>query len=251
MSFSAGVKGYRYKHGENGNQHHTRNYFYDDDYEYDARPRTSYHNHDDDDDAGRYTTNARKKTHYVKKYKKHKSRYYYDDDEYEGDDMESTYGLTFDDDDCELVTVEDAFTFPSATFFLAPDTTDTTEGTPTLPGTVYLWDDEVVESQTAGNSTTVSGVCTRTSSSLGGICNLVFSDAIEDIQITVNGFLSSPNGGALAITGGTGDLLSNIGQMDFTPTYGNTTVADEDVFLDSLEFQVNMELGIIICPDST
>lgn len=167
----------------------------------------------------------------------------YDDDYY----LDDTYGLYPDDDDCELKVLDDKFALPSATFFLAPDTTDQAQGTPGLPGTIFLWDEEVVMTDDGIplNATTVSGTCTRTSASQGGICQLVFVDTNEDITINIAGFLPNPLGGPLAVTGGTGDLFGNIGEMDLFPIFEATT---GDVFLDAIRYDVTLKLGIIVCP---
>ena len=240
---SGGLKGARQKRNANRNEPHTQGHFYDDDDFMNIR------NYYDDEDYS-YDTTARKASYHNKKGKKHYKTNYGDDEYYDVDDVQGTFGLRFDDDDCEMVSLEDTFTIPSATFFLAPDTTTDVQGTPSLPGTVFLWDNELVGSPAVSNSTTVSGTCTRTSSSLGGICNFVFLDTIEDISVTVAGFLSNPSGGSLAITGGTGDLFANIGQMQFVPVYQDSAATGQDVFLDAVEYDVSMNLGIIVCPDA-
>ena len=164
----------------------------------------------------------------------------------------------FDDDDCELVTFNETFSFAGPSLFLAPDTDITTPGTPSLPGTVFIFeeapifelqtDDKVIE------GTTINGICTRTTvgEEGGGMCQFTFVDD-EGYTINVSGYLEGPFGSQLAITGGTGSTTGVVGSMDFFPTFGDLTDPEAvgDIFLDTTRFDVIADIGIIVCPSST
>ena len=154
----------------------------------------------------------------------------------------------FDDDDCELIHLNETFSVPRAARFFAPDTTPTNMGTPSIIGTVFIWENQQVleiDGITPIVGTTVSGSCIRTSTSITGMgtCQLVFDD---QFTINVAGLLEGPLGNQLAITGGSGGLVGVIGEMDFLPLYEHPGVGD--VFLNSTRYEVHADLGLIVCP---
>jgi hypothetical protein len=182
---------------------------------------------------------------------------YYDDNFYPTvDDITVLDDEYFDDHfvnqgECQLVTFNETFSVTGATLFLAPDTSVTEQGTPSLPGTVFIFervDVLEIDGVTPIDGTTVSGTCTRTDidpEGGGGICQLVFIDD-EGYSITVDGFLPGPLGAPLAVTGGTGDMIGVSGEMDFFPIFeGN---AEGDIFLDAIRYEIIADLGIIVCP---
>ena len=164
----------------------------------------------------------------------------------------------FDDDDCELVTFNETFSFAGPSLFLAPDTDITTPGTPSLPGTVFIFEEApIFELQTDDvviEGTTINGICTRTTvgEEGGGMCQFTFVDD-EGYTINVSGYLEGPFGSQLAITGGTGSTTGVVGSMDFFPTFGDLTDPEAvgDIFLDTTRFDVIADIGIIVCPSST
>lgn len=157
----------------------------------------------------------------------------------------------FEDDDCELVTFNETFAMGGPTLFLAPDTTPTNAGDPTLPGTVFIFERVNIlelDGVTPINGTVVSGTCTRTTVGTdgGGVCHLVFVDE-DGFSINVNGDLQSPLGGPLAITGGTGGMVGVVGEVDLFPIF-ETDTQFGDIFLDPIRFEVLLDLGLIVCP---
>lgn len=160
----------------------------------------------------------------------------------------------FDDDDCELVSFNETFSFAGPTLFLAPDTDVSNPGTPSLPGTVFIFEESpIFELQTDDaeiEGTNINGVCTRTTigEDGGGMCQLTFVDD-EGYTINVSGYLQGPFGSQMAITGGTGSTTGIVGTMDFFPEFGDLDAdAIGDIFLDTTRFDVIAEIGIIVCP---
>lgn len=156
----------------------------------------------------------------------------------------------FEDDDCELVSFNETFAIPSASLFLAPDTSITEPGTPSLPGTLFIFEREsVLDDGSPVNGTTVSGTCTRTESADGGagVCNFIFVDD-EGYTLNVNGLLMGYYGSELAVTGGTGGMVGVIGQMDLVPVFESDS-DDNDIFLDALQYDVMSNVGLIVCPN--
>ena len=156
----------------------------------------------------------------------------------------------YDDDDCELIHLNETFSIPRAARFLAPDTTPTNMGTPSIIGTVFIWENQQVlevDGLTPIVGTTVSGSCIRTSTSIEGMgtCLLVFKDD-DEYTINIEGLLQGPLGSQLGITGGTGGLVGVIGEMDFLPLYEHPGVGD--VFLNATRYEVHADLGLIVCP---
>jgi hypothetical protein len=159
----------------------------------------------------------------------------------------------FEDDDCELVTLNETFTVPQASRFLAPDTTPTEMGDPTLIGTVFIWENQQIfepDGEVPIVGTRVSGTCTRTTTDDEGMgsCQLVFVDD-DEYTINVEGLLTGPFGSSLAITGGTGGMVGVIGEMDFFPIY-NLGEFEGDIFINVTRYEVEADLGLIVCPQS-
>jgi len=158
----------------------------------------------------------------------------------------------FEDDDCELVTLNETFSVPRANLFLAPDTSATTMGTPLLSGTVFIWEDQPIFEEDGDmviDGTTISGTCTRTTANDEGMgsCQFVFVDD-DEYSINVDGLLTGPFGSKLAITGGTGGLVGVIGEMDFFPIFAPGE-EEGDVFLNITRYEVEADLGLIVCPE--
>jgi hypothetical protein len=157
----------------------------------------------------------------------------------------------FEDDDCELVTLNETFTVPRASRFLAPDTTPVDMGDPTLIGTVFIWENQQIfepNGEVPIIGTRVSGTCTRTTEDDEGMgsCQLVFVDD-DEYTINVGGVLTGPFGSSLSITGGTGGMVGVIGEMDFFPIY-NLGEFDGDIFINITRYEVEADLGLIVCP---
>lgn len=157
----------------------------------------------------------------------------------------------FEDDDCELVTLNETFSFPRASRFLAADTSPENMGDPTLIGTVFIWENQQVFD---GNGvspivgTSISGTCTRTTADTKGMgsCTLTFLDD-DDYSINIDGILTGPNGSTLGISGGTGGMVGVIGEMDIFPIYALGQMSG-DVFINVTRYEVEADLGLIVCP---
>jgi hypothetical protein len=155
----------------------------------------------------------------------------------------------FDGGDCQLVTLNETFALPRASRFLAPDTSPTNMGNPTLIGTVFIWEGQQVlelDGITPVDGTIVSGTCTRTVMDDHGMgsCQLIFVDD-EEYSVNVNGLLSGPAGSLMAITGGTGGMVGVIGEMDFFPVFEGDV---GDIFLNVTQYEVSADLGLVVCP---
>jgi len=167
----------------------------------------------------------------------------------------------YDDDyypeECVLVSYHETFSIDGPDLFLAPDTTVDEQGTPTFPGTVFIFpispvlEFETFETAIAGS--TVSGICTRTTvgEPSGGICQLVFVDD-DGYTINVSGFLKGEFGSQMAITGGTGSTVGVVGTMDFFPIYEDTDSNSgiNDIFLNATRYDVIAEIGVLECPET-
>ena len=163
----------------------------------------------------------------------------------------------FDDElprgECQMIAFNETFAMPGPTAFLAPDTSAGDNGTPELPGTVFITEQVdllELDGVTPIVGSTVTGTCTRTTigANGGGVCQFVFIDD-EGYSISVDGYLPGPLGGPLAITGGTGDMVGVFGQFDFFPIFSNTDVnATGDIFLDVIEYEVIADIGLVVCP---
>lgn len=155
------------------------------------------------------------------------------------------------EDDCELVRLNDTFSINSADLYLAPDTTLTAAGDPQLPGTVFIFENQPIlepDGSTEIDGTMVSGTCTRTTmgGTAGGLCNLVFVDD-DGFSITIMGSVFG-EGGSVAIVGGTGGMVGVTGEMNVQAVFSNET-ATVDIFLDAERYEVEMQLGLIVCPE--
>lgn len=156
----------------------------------------------------------------------------------------------FEEDVCTLVNFNETFAISGPSLFLAPDTTLTEIGTPSLPGTVFIFERSSVyelDGVTPIVGATISGACTRTTigEDGGGTCQLVFlSD--DGYSITVEGYLPGPFGGPMAITGGTGSMVAVVGEMDFFPIFSDPATVG-DIFLDVIRYEVIADIGVIVC----
>jgi len=255
--------------GNSGTRGHSKGYYDDDHYWYYPKtdvpgtyyPKTYYpktqppkYYYPHSSSKGKYGKGKAGKSH------KGKGGYHYDDDFYPTVDDIPFFDdqffddAFFDDDDCELVTFNETFSFAGPSLFLAPDTDISTPGTPSLPGTVFIFEEspifELQSDEDAIEGTTINGVCTRTTigEDGGGMCQLTFVDD-EGYTINVSGYLQGPFGSQMAITGGTGSTTGVIGTMDFFPEFGDLDAdAIGDIFLDTTRFDVIAEIGIIVCP---
>ena len=144
----------------------------------------------------------------------------------------------------------ETFAIAGANLFLAPDTTSTETGTPTLPGTLFIFERESLLDLdgTPVNGTSVSGTCTRTEAANGGagICNFVFIDD-DGYSLNANGLLAGVYESEIAVTGGTGGMVGVTGKMVLFPVY-ESGVDDGDIFLDAIQYDVVAYTGLIVCP---
>lgn len=146
------------------------------------------------------------------------------------------------DGDCELVQFNERFNILPATTATPPGNNVTNFE---AIGTKYIFEPQNILEPTGEiiTGTLSSGYCTRTSAFGGGVCNIVLIDANGAYVITASGFLDS-QGGSLAVTGGSGQLVSVIGQLQVFPFYLSALA---DPFLDAAYYEVRANFGLIIC----
>lgn len=160
------------------------------------------------------------------------------------------------DDNCKLVTFNETFFFFTASSSVAAGA-DTQ-----APGSMFIFNQPIYQLDgTEVPYVTLSGICTRTVTSddagLGGAgtCQLTFVDTTGNYTIATQGYLgldansaSAMTAGSLVITGGSGSMVSVLGEMNVIPMDGDGMFLNGDVLADAYAYYVEAALGVIICP---
>ena len=173
--------------------------------------------------------------------------YYYDDYYYDDifSDLDDAIRTTsFEDDDCELVTFQEEFAIEVLT--------QSTDESGNATGSVFIFEPNFLQELDGEfiNGTVVTGFCTRTiipssdSSAGGGLCQLTLIDTNGEFTIATQGFVEN-FGGSLAVTGGSGQLVSVIGDIDIFPVYETDDASDP--FLDATVWEAYANFGMIVC----
>jgi len=150
-----------------------------------------------------------------------------------------------DDDDCEMFITAEHFRFQEF------NTNITNSGNTQNPGTLYVWEPQLIEDSDGNVDTStmtlIQGQCVRTAgvnSTYGaaGQCTFTILDSSGD-QLGFSGVLTSI-GGTLPVTGGSGTFAGIIGDAHFTVV----SIGDQDPFDDAVFYEVELTLGLIVCP---
>jgi hypothetical protein len=156
----------------------------------------------------------------------------------------------WEDDNCKLMTFNESF------YFMAPVFKDATYGI----GRRYYFDNTLNRPDGSQiEDVTLSGVCTRirqtepNGTSLGGgTCSWVIHHASGNWSMASSGYLETTGvkdyGGTMAVTGGTGEMVSVMGEMDVWPMDINGMLETGDIFEGSYGYYVNAIYGLLICP---
>lgn len=155
------------------------------------------------------------------------------------------------DDNCKLMTFNETFYFTSA---VAKDATGAI-------GERYFFDNTLNRPDgTQVEGVALSGVCTRTrladanaTTVGGGICSWVIAHSSGNWSMAASGILETAAvkefGGSMAVTGGTGEMVSVMGEMDVWPMDINGMLEMGDIFDTSYGYYVNAIYGLLICPN--
>lgn len=155
----------------------------------------------------------------------------------------------WEEDSCKLVTFNETF------YFTAPVARDAT-GT---YGERYYFDNDLNRTDgTQVDDVKLTGSCTRTrlpgefGTAGAGVCNFIIYHTLGNWSMSTAGFLetaaTSGIGGTLAVTGGTGEMVSVMGEMDVWPMDINGMLATGDVFDTVYGYYINAIYGLLICP---
>jgi len=160
----------------------------------------------------------------------------------------------FADDDCKLVTFNESF------YFMGPIASDPVGGDPNNVGSRFFFNNEIMrpDSQVV-EGVVLAGSCTRTASPglLGtdgaGTCDLVTYDKAGNWSVTASGYVQTvPSGGmsagSLVVTGGSGEMISVIGEFNVIPMDDQGMLSTGDIFTDMFAYYVEAAYGLIICP---
>jgi hypothetical protein len=165
-----------------------------------------------------------------------------------------TFDASFwQDDSCKLMTFNETFYFTRATV-------SDTNGSGVI-GERYFFDHDLNRTDgTQVPDVKLTGMCTRTrkageSGTAGaGTCNWVVYHESGNWSMSLSGMLESAAvkgyGGAMAVTGGTGEMVSIMGEMDVWPIDINGMLAIGDIFNSPgvYAYYVTAIYGILICP---
>jgi hypothetical protein len=165
---------------------------------------------------------------------------------------EESLGEAFSQDDsCKLITFNETFYFMSAV----------SRDPKVVVGQRYFFDNGLNRPDGSQiEDVTLSGVCTRTRKADpngtaigGGVCNWVIYHASGNWSMSASGSLESAtagrNAGSMAVTGGSGEMVSVMGEMDVWPIDINGMLELGDVFNSSYAYYVNAIYGLLICPN--
>jgi hypothetical protein len=156
----------------------------------------------------------------------------------------------WEDDNCKLMTFNESF------YFMAPVSKDETYGI----GRRYFFDNTLSRPDgTLIEGVTLSGSCTRIrktevngTSVGGGTCSWVIYEASGNWSMALSGYLETTGakdyGGTMAVTGGTGEMVSVMGEMDIWPMDVRGMLETGDIFESSYAYYVNAIYGLLICP---
>ena len=154
---------------------------------------------------------------------------------------------------CETVTFNETF------FFLSPVSTIPVGSGPTAVGSQYIFNQNIYAPDgTMITDTVVSGVCTRTSqtgvlgTSGGGNCQFNFVDVSGNYTVAAQGYLdtlaSKMTAGKMVVTGGSGSMVSVVGDANVIPVDNTGVFTTADLFTATFAYYIQANFGVIICP---
>ena len=168
---------------------------------------------------------------------------------------DSTFPDSFyEDDDCKLVTFNESF------YFMGPVASDPLGGDPANVGSRFFFNNDIMRPDgEVVEGVVLAGTCTRTAPPglLGtdgaGTCDIVTYDKSGNWSIASSGYVSTvqpgrTSAGSLVITGGSGEMVSVIGEFNMIPMDENGMLSAADFFTDSFAYYVEAAYGLIICP---
>ena len=179
------------------------------------------------------------------------------------DDIPLLDDAMFDDafyakDACQLVTFNESFFFETASVQIGlGGSSDASE-----VGSQFLFAQNIyTPTGKMINDTLLSGICTRTSptgllgTSGAGACQFNFVDVHGNYTISAQGHLdtvaSQQSAGNLVVTGGSGHMVSVVGEMKVVPVDTDGLFTTADIFTGIYAYYVEAVFGVIICPALT
>jgi hypothetical protein len=161
--------------------------------------------------------------------------------------------------ECTQVPFEETFLFLSADLAIPPTTAD-----PNEIGTNFIYDPSPIYNETEFSdnvfnaveleSSQITGVCTRTSSTLdgdvgGGDCQFVI--VVDGSSVTFGGFIEDNVAGgspqALVISGGSAENTGITGEVALIPVDGNGDEFTGDIFFDAFGYQATLSGIMLVC----
>jgi len=157
-------------------------------------------------------------------------------------------------DECRLVTFNETFIFNASTV------NDPVGDSSDNVGSRFFFEEQIMDKD--GHTVpdvVLSGVCTRTKG-IGligidgaGTCEFVWTDLQGRWSITAQGYLESASrldtSGKLAVTGGSGYMISIVGEMNILPFGSNGELWEFDPFEGPTGYKADAAYGLIICPE--
>jgi len=158
------------------------------------------------------------------------------------------------DDDCKLVTFNETF------YFMAPIASDPVGEDPGNVGSRVFFNNEIMKSDgSVVEGVILAGVCTRTApaglegNQGAGTCDITVYDMAGNWSIASSGYLQTVqeggmSAGSLVVTGGSGEMVSVIGEFNILPMDAQGMLSTEDIFTGMFAYYVEASYGLIICP---
>ncbi|GKY95702.1 hypothetical protein MPSEU_000531000 [Mayamaea pseudoterrestris] len=178
----------------------------------------------------------------------------------QNDDIPLLDDAMFDDafyakDACQLVTFNESFYFEAAPVQLGAGGANDLSAV----GSQFIFSQNIfTPNGTLIEDTLLSGICTRTSAkgflgtSGAGVCQFNFVDVHGNYTIAAQGNLdtmpSQTSAGNLVVTGGSGSMVSVVGEMTVVPVDETGMFTTADIFTGIYAYFIQAAFGVIICP---
>jgi hypothetical protein len=158
-------------------------------------------------------------------------------------------------DSCKLVTFNETFFFETAAFQIGMGGNTSQVGSQFIfSQNIYTPTGQVID------DTLLSGMCTRTSptgvlgNSGAGDCQFNFVDTNGNYTISVQGHLDTVEAlvtaGNLVVTGGSGSMVSVVGEMSVVPVDEGGAFSAADLFTGIFAYFIQASFGVIVCPSA-
>jgi hypothetical protein len=156
---------------------------------------------------------------------------------------------------CKVVTYNETFYFETAAHVVGVG------GDPKAIGSQFIFSQNLfTPTGTPIQETHLSGVCTRTAvpgtgilgKSGAGTCSFNLVDTFGNYTVGVQGYLDTVpqqmSAGSLLVTGGSGSMVSVVGEMNVIPVNSQGHFDTSDIFTGIYAYFIQAAFGVIVCP---